>query len=389
MGIKVFGLSADTRAYGNFSRWCEPRMVPDSQKNPEQLLEYLLRQHPLEPGTIIFPTRDADVLFLDAFREELRERYVLAVPERECLVRTMDKYELVRAAAEAGVAVPRTFKIASEKDLPSVARLVGFPCVGKPVSSAQWRVGNAWNQVGARKAFRANNERELQTLYQQVSQVTPEILVQEWIPGEVEEIVVVGAYVGDDSEPLSFFTARKIVQSPKEFGTGCVVRSEHLPQLLEPTCRMWKALDYTGMAEVEYKRDCRTGEYKLVEINTRHWDQHQLGSASGVNLSYCAYCHLAGLPVPSINNPTQTATWIAEDALLLHLLAGFIGQEERITGLRSKLSGKRMYGILDRSDPWPFLRYSLTVLLPGLARSGGKWIKKRVRVRSLRNHQYT
>src|SRR5206468_8764757 len=48
-----------------------------------------------------------------------------------------------------------------------------------------------------------------------------------------------------------------------------------LNDLVAPSIRLCKALNYRGMAEIEYKRDINTGEYKLIEINTRHWDWHR------------------------------------------------------------------------------------------------------------------
>ena len=208
----------------------------------------------------------------------------------------VDKDALASVARKADLPVPKTMVIRSADDLDQVPSQIGFPCVLKPVSSYQWREGGNWDAVGGRKAFLVESMEMLEKEYAMVRLAHHEVLVQEWIPGGTENIVVIGGYVGADSEPLAYFTARKIVQSPDEFfGTGCIVRSEDIPELLEPTQRLWKALDYRGMAEVEYKFDPRSKEFKLIEINTRHWDQHELGRASGVNLSWTAYADLSGL----------------------------------------------------------------------------------------------
>src|SRR5206468_7815766 len=164
------------------------------------------------------------------------------------------------------------------------------------------------------KAVRVDGPAELQAVYSRVAALHPEILVQEWIPGTADQLMIVGGYVTGNSEPLAYFTARKIIQSPDDFGTGCLVESCDIPELVEPTLRLWRALDHQGMAEVEYKYDLRTGEYKLIEINPRHWDWHQLGRASGVNLSWTAYCHLTGRPMTPTRTPIVRAKWIAEDA---------------------------------------------------------------------------
>ena len=43
-GIRVVGLSAHPRIYGNFTRFCQVRRSPNSQEQPEELAEFLLAQ---------------------------------------------------------------------------------------------------------------------------------------------------------------------------------------------------------------------------------------------------------------------------------------------------------------------------------------------------------
>src|SRR5205807_564855 len=154
-GVRVIGLSADRNAYGNFTRFCEVRSAPDSQSQPGELVKYLVNAAGELRGAVIFPTRDADVVFLDRYRDELKD-YRLALPSQSSLSRVLDKGALVEAAQAASVPVPRTFVVHAKNDLPLVAEKVGFPCVVKPVSSYQWRGEGKWEAVGCRKAFRAD-----------------------------------------------------------------------------------------------------------------------------------------------------------------------------------------------------------------------------------------
>lgn len=233
-------------------------------------------------------------------------------------------------------------------------------------------IGKRW---GGRKAFLVQNVVELEKEYAQIVSVTPELLIQEWIPGRPDQIVILGGYVGEDADPLAYFTARKLIQSPEDFGTGCIVESVDLPGLLEPTVRLWRALKYRGMAEVEYKRDARTDEYKLIEINTRHWDWHRLGMASGVNVSWAAYCDLAGVSNSQKSPPILPAKWIAEDATLVYLLRSVYHRGIRLRSLQKDFSGRRMYGIFAWSDPLPFIYNLFGVFLPGIFRQ--VWSKLR------------
>jgi len=376
-GLRVVGLSSHPKIYGNFTRFCTVRPAPNSQQEPEALVEFLLRAAGELRGAVIFPTRDFDVLFLDRYRLQLEPHYRLGIPPRRCLLRVLNKQALVCAAREVGVAVPRTLALRSGEELTRVAEEVGFPCVVKPISSYHWRETNNWERVGGRKAFLVTTLRELSREYERVREAHPEILVQEWIPGNTENLVVLGAYVREDSQPLAWFTARKVVQSPDDFGTGCIVRSEEIPELFEPTLRLWQTLEYQGMAEVEYKRDSRTGKFFLIEMNTRHWDQHGLGRASGINLSLTAYRHLSGQQVAPMRTAITRATWIAEDSLLFYSLRGIYRRELRLSRLWQQLPRPRVYGIFSWGDPWPFVRYMFTVVLPAIAKQAFRKLQRK------------
>ena len=366
-GVKVIGLSSDRKAYGNFTRFCEVRFAPDSQSQPEQLADYLRKAAEELRGAVIFPTRDADVVFLDRYREELKE-YRLSIPTRESLARVLDKGELAEVAAAAGVPVPKTLMVHNASELETVPLRVGFPCVVKPVSSYMWRGDGKWQAVGCRKAFRADTRNQLQEEYDQVSQVNPEVLVQEWIPGSTQDIAILGGYFGRGSEPLGYFCARKLVQEPDDFGTGCVVQNVDLQELVEPSARLCKSLAYRGMAEIEYKRDANTGEYKLIEINTRHWDQHELAHMSGVNLTRVAYTDLTGQELDAHTPQHPGGKWVAEDAMLLYSASGIYNRRLTLKTLFRELSGPKMFGIFRWADPMPFLRYTLSSMFPAMGK---------------------
>jgi D-aspartate ligase len=370
--VRVVGLSAHPNIYGNFTRLCEVRAAPNSYEEPEALAEYLLSAVPELGGAVIFPTRDFDVLFLERFRAELEPHYRLAIPPRECLTQALDKAAVAAAAQRAGVPTPRTLVARDAKELERLRDQIPFPCVVKPVRSAHWHERDNWRRVGGRKAFLVHSLEQLLGEYHQVSLAHPEVLLQEQIPGATRNIVVLGAYVGENSKPLAWFTARKVVQEPTDFGTGCVVRSEEIPELLAPTKRLWRALQYQGMAEVEYKYDARTGEYRLIEMNTRHWDQHELGRASGVNLTWTAYCHLTGRPVPNHARRASPGVWIAEDTLVLHLLRNAYRRRVPLWPLLKQLSRGRIYGIFSWRDPWPLARYLLNAALSAGREMAGK-----------------
>src|SRR5262249_19495235 len=147
-----------------------------------------------------------------------------------------------------------------------------------------------------------------------------------------------------------------------------------IPDLNDLSGRLARALGYRGIAEIEFKRDTRDGRFKLIEMNPRHWDWHQLSEASGVNLSQVAYEHWTRQRAHTSSGQPHRTKWIAEDALARHLLTN----PGRLREMTHLLSGKRMLSIFDWRDPIPLLRYSTATLLPAWTKSAVRKFKRSV-----------
>src|ERR1043165_9210904 len=75
-GVRVIGLTARHGIYGNFTRYAETVFCPDSRTEPEKLLAFLVNMgRDSAERSVMFPTRDDDLIFLDRFRTELEPYY--------------------------------------------------------------------------------------------------------------------------------------------------------------------------------------------------------------------------------------------------------------------------------------------------------------------------
>jgi len=381
-GIPVIGLSAHQRIFGNFTRYAKVRACPDSRSQPELLLPYLLEMaREIGSGSVIFPTRDDDVLFLDRYRAELSPHYVLAIPGQEPIEICLDKWKTYLGAQQAGVPQPKSWLIDSEEALLAVAERCSFPCVLKPVASHHWRQGQNWDIVGGRKAIRVESRAQLLSEYAVVNHADRRALLQELVPGGDDCLAIAACYLDRNSKWVAGFNTRKLLQVPEAFGTGCIVESYRNPELLERSARLLQAIRFTGIAEVEYKWDARTSDYQLIEINARPWDQHRLGNATGVDLIRLAFAELSGAEaaIPALH--TGDYKWIAEDTLCMELLRLIRDRNPKVRQILRLASGKRIYAIWSLKDPLPFLVYMLTSFLPNLMGSvfralrPGRWYK--------------
>jgi D-aspartate ligase len=274
-------------------------------------------------------------------------------------------------AATLGIDAPATIACASMAELERALPALTFPAIVKPRFAYQWRRAGLWERIGGQKAFIVANADELRALYTRLAELASEVLIQEYVPGDDADIVVCCCCVGVDARLLGYFTGRKLRQNPPLIGTGSVVEAMPVPALIEPSTTLLGAFGYTGIAEIEFKHDRARDRYMLIEINPRHWDQHELGRLVGVNITWLAYADRVGLrPAPC--TPEYRAgeryKWIAEGELargvarnVWHALRrAEPGGEGRIVRLRRALAdaaelvtGRRILATARLSDPVP------------------------------------
>src|SRR5262249_11504524 len=189
---------------------------------------------------------------------------------------------------------------------------------------------------------------------------TPEAMLQEWVPGDTSGILVWAGYTPKKRSPVQYFTARKLMEMPVRRGTVCAIKADPLQDLTPLSARLCAALTATGLAEIDHTHVSRDGVYKLIEINPRHWDWHELGTAVGVNLSFAAYSDTVGLPVQSRGLSNDQAKWVAEDSFVVSALESVYRDIQSLPQIMSLISGDRLLSIFRWYDPIPFLRFAAT-----------------------------
>jgi predicted ATP-grasp superfamily ATP-dependent carboligase len=372
--VPVFGLTFDPRTPGAKSRHFEHvYVVPDGRDDPERLCQSIVEiAHTRPTKPILFPTRDFDVLVLHEHRELLSTAFVLPQPDDSPILRMMDKLELANVAGALGIPTPRTFLCSTADEFRAALKEMPLPVIVKPRFAYEWRRRGVWERVGAQKAFIAQSLEDLRSLYERLAVPTQQVLLQSYIRGVDSDIVVFCCYIDREGNLAGYFTGRKLQQVPALVGTGCVVEATPVPRLVAPSIELLRAFGYRGMAEIEYKYDRSSDQYFLIEINPRHWDQHQLGMLVGVNLTWLAYTDLTD-STARVSTPNYVSgerhKWIAETELatstLRNFVAGWRGArswKDRRTLIKSTCAaikdlsrGKRIYSLSRLDDPLPGL----------------------------------
>lgn len=295
-GIPVYILD-DQYCVSSFSKYAtkviQVENILDERKTVDAVLEvgqrYNLR------NWILFPTRDENVAAFSRYRSKLEKFYRVTTGAWESIEWAWDKKKTYDLAERLDIPCPKTFIPKSAEELPALfARL---PLAIKPAVKE-----NFFYATGA-KAWRANTAEQLISLYEKaLRQIrSEEILIQEIIPGDGNEQYSYCAFARG-GVPCCTLTARRARQHPREFGRAATyVETIEVPEIIDFSERFLQAINYHGVVEIEYKRDPRDGQYKLLDVNARTWGFHSIGSASGVDFPYLVYADQMGLPIESVH----------------------------------------------------------------------------------------
>jgi len=278
---------------GRFSRYLsEFHRCPDV-RNESAFLQFLIDlalKHG-KKGWVIYPTDDETVYVLSRFREELSPCFRITVPGWEVIRYTHEKKNTYQLAQSLGIPIPATWYPDNERTLASLP--LNYPVLLKP------SVVKKFFNVTKKKAFIARNFEQLASKYREMAEVivAEEILVQEMIPGGPEHLYSF-CPLRSNGKIVAQVTARRSRQHPMDLGhASTFVETIHVPELEAGSARLLNRIGYEGLAEVEYKFDPTTGEYKLLDINTRVWGWHTLAIRAGVDLPYLLFQAMLGQPV--------------------------------------------------------------------------------------------
>ena len=361
-GITVIGVDCDPRMPGCRSRYIQAKITYSPMEEPKKLLSWLVNQgrNLASPG-ILLPATDAYTLFISHYRDELSPYFHFALPAPDVVEALFDKALHVRLAQRVGELCPPTYEVDDWRDAKVISESIKYPVFIKARFSHQWR--KHFNNKGVI----ADNKQDFLSHIQHIQDYGEQVVVQEIIEGPTENHFEVNFYrsVRGDGEILALLGVRKIRQYPLGFGVGTLVETYHEPEVLHRALSFARAIDFRGIGNIEYKKDEHSGQYYLIELNPRLWQQNSQAEACGINFPLICYHDLLGKNVvPRMEFP-DGVKWLdpmADFQAFLDLRKkGVLGVGTWLKSWR----GVRAYSLLAWDDPLPVivdLEYGLKLL---------------------------
>lgn len=313
-------------------------------------LEHLGRQRFAGVRPVLFLTQEETVKTISRHRDRLAPLYRFSLPRKDIVDALQHKHGFQCLAEQHGAPIPKLVHVTTQLDLAALGGL-RFPAVVKPGER------NAGYSRQFKKAYRVESAEEAGNLVRRILAVTPDVVVQEWIEGPDSNIHFCLQYLDQQGNVVASFTGRKIRSWPPAVGgtASCTAAPEAHAELSAITERFFQAAGVVGMAGMEYKRDSRTGAFRMVEPTIGRTDyQEEVAPLNGANLPHVAYSCELGLPIPMAVPSARSISWrVRSDDTRSAMLQGQ-------SPAQGWPDGSRVVDALWRwTDPAPFLLQSM------------------------------
>ena len=228
---------------------------------------------------LVVACSDPQIIPLQLYKDELDKIARIYLLDDACYQLANDKFKMQKLARESGLKVPKEIGITQSTEIDSVLTEIPFPMVLKPRSS--FSPDNLFNKKEVEKVYTVKElRRKLEKLKEN------EVLVAQ------ENFIGKGAGVellASEGEILYAFQHIRI-HEPLRGGPSSYRKSVPLnPELLNASKTIIKALNYTGVAMVEFKWHPDSGDWVFIELNARFWGSLPLSIAAGADFPYFLY----------------------------------------------------------------------------------------------------
>ena len=321
---------------------------------------------------MLIPTTDRPLAAIAQNYQRLSSLLYLACPPPEIVARVLNKAETLRMAEQCGIPVPRTRVIESLEDVEAAVRDLRFPVVIKPRDTKKGRI----------RTLYANSPAAVASLLSE--KAIGAALVQEFCPGSGVGL----EFLIHHGEPLAVFQHRRLKEAPPGGGVAVVaVAEEPDAKLAEASLRLLRALEWEGVAMVEYRHDEASGTTALMEVNGRFWGTTALPIFAGVDFPRYLW-RIAHKQDPEIPKSYRVGTrWRHTPGYLsrAHQVFAFSRsgpghrqtRKQELSDIPRDLSPKVHDAVWNWSDPVPATAELMSTVLE-IAGADSKWIARKL-----------
>lgn len=364
-GVPVIGIAYEHDALALASRYLTRGIHVAVPRSPE-LVEVIKAIGEEVGPCCLLTVSEANLLWLSKHRRAFGNVRAI-VPPHAALEVALDKKRTLELARAVGIRVPQTVEPLSMAEIGEVAAAFPFPAVLKWKDPAA--VVPQLSELGIPfvKAEYIYSGAELRASCARYVKLGQWPLVQQYCAGQG----LGQFFFMHKGQAVRSFQHARLAEWPPEGGFSSVCESvplSHHAELQRKSIALLQAMDWEGVAMVEYRFDSATGEAVLMEINGRFWGSFPLAFYSNAAFALLAYA-LQGTQRPIVLPPLRTGIRCRMVATELKRLLRIVFQSDKIADRSFKVHkaaeiarfltdffrpGVRYY-VWSWNDPGPFI----------------------------------
>lgn len=315
-----------------------------------------LQALPLERAVLLPCADDAALWVADIAGSALATRFPCSTSTRPTLEILQDKQRFADFLATTNVPHPRTFAVARHEDIAAIPFEQLDRVFLKPVDSQRF------NREFGLKGIWTTGRREFEAQWSRLDALGFQSVAQEYVPGGADDHYFVDGFRDRHGELRGLFCRRRLRIFPPDFGNSSCSRSiapAEVAGAIDSLTTLLSQLHYRGIFSAEFKRDARSGEFRLLEINTRAWWYVEFAARCGVNVCRMAWEDAQELPVA----PATSGYRLGADCVNLHGdVRSVLAQPRPLRRLLATALGvwpRAYFHVFRIRDPWPGVRLLL------------------------------
>jgi D-aspartate ligase len=352
VGIPVFAVQRQSCIPSGVSRYLAGRFLwRTAALDSGRFLEGMARIGKiLDRPTILVAADDLSALLIAEHADQLASQFIFARPPAT-LPRTLaNKRCLYELCHRLGIASPHTVFPQSREELLDLAAQFQYPVVVK--ATEPWLLPR-----GIKSTAIVSGRQELIRYYENFWRQAPatSLMIQEMIPADCSEDWFVHGYCDDQSNPRAIFTGVKLRSYPAFAGPTTLGRAVRNDALEQQAIKLFSAIGYRGIMDLDYRLDRRDGRYNLLDFNPRIGAQFRLfEDRDGIDVVRALHLDLTGRGIRS-GPQVEGRTFMVEIqdvlACFSYYRSGDLKIKEWLRSLRGVDEGAWYAG----DDPFPFL----------------------------------
>lgn len=352
-GIFVYGLDYDQGKSGYYSKYGNKLLCRDPILSND-LLNNIKKIAGNYSNILLIPASDEFVNYLLLTKEKLPKNCITVQPSENVLEIILDKQKQLNYVKNLGFNVPSFYETRTDK-LDSILTEITYPIFIKP------RKIHEWKKIYKNKGIKLQTFADAKTLLPNLITQEQEIILQEIVPGPVNNNFEASFYYDSVGNYKQKFVIQKVRQWPMEFGSATSTRTVENKMVEYLSRDLLEEMSWKGFANVEFKFDPRVNEYQFIEINARVWQQIGHAEALGINFPMMCYLDCINMLNGKENTYPLNSYWIDVSSDLAAVYNNLKRDPKQIKELILSYCKAKNYGLLSLDDVKPFL-FSLGVI---------------------------